>query len=136
MHARVRGTPFASNGMSRGSLAQRRDGQRHSVQAKIKVARKLPRDTSASRSRLVARDEPHVDLARADAADAQHLARLEHAQQLALQDGGNSPISSRKDRAAGRFRAGPAWLARAGERAAFVPEQLALRQRRRPAPRS
>ena len=77
------------------------------------------------------RDEPDVDPARADAAEARHLARLDHAQKLGL----GRPAAARPPRPGTRvpprrrLQQARLGLHRAGERAPLVPEQLALQQR-------
>ena len=77
-------------------------------------------------------DDPHVDLARLRRPDALELAFLQHAQQLGLHVGGQVADLVEEQRAAvGQLEAALARRHRAGERAALVPEQLALDQRRR-----
>ena len=78
------------------------------------------------------RDDAHVDRAQRVAADAPHLAALEHAQQLGLQRGRRVADLVEQQRAAVRLLEEPrSRLHRAGEGAALVAEELGLEQPRR-----
>src|SRR5690606_36828610 len=75
------------------------------------------------------RDDPHVDLAHVAAADAEHLAFLQHAQELGLELGTDLADLVEEERAAvGALEAAGAARHRTGERAALVTEELAIEQ--------
>src|SRR5262245_54390515 len=76
------------------------------------------------------RDPADVDLERATATDALETARLQDAQQLGLQLGLELADLVEEERAAvGELEPAALALARAGERALLVAEELALEQR-------
>ena len=77
-------------------------------------------------------DHPDVDRDHACAADALHLARFEHAQELGLKAEGELADLVEKERATIRyFEAALLTVGGAGERAAFVPKQDAFDEVRR-----
>src|SRR5687767_10511268 len=76
------------------------------------------------------REHPHVHLPRALIADAPDLALLQHAQELRLETDRQLADLVEQERAAARLLEEPRLVgARAGERAAHVPEQLRLEER-------
>ena len=114
------------------ALAQRRDHERDAVEPEVagpggtRRARPRLRDRGWSRRRSARRSARGLS-----AADAQHLALLEHAQQLGLHRRSAARRSRRGTpcrRAAVSSRPGLVCVG-AGERAALVAEQLALEQR-------
>ena len=76
-----------SRGESRdpmAALAQRRDRQRDAVEPEVQIVAEPLRRDLGGQIAIGRRDEPHVDLDRTDRADAQHLARLDRAEELRL----------------------------------------------------
>ena len=81
--------------MSSDALAQRRDRERDAVEAEVQILAEALAGDLGLEIAVGGRDEADVDRPRGAPADAHDLAALEHAQQLRLQRGGISPISSR-----------------------------------------
>ena len=82
-----------------GRAAAGRDGE--DVEAEVEVLAELPASRRSSRSRFVARDDPHVDVgSRSSPPTRRNLPLLEHAQELALQVDGHLPDLVEEERAA------------------------------------
>ena len=110
-------------------LAQRRHLDRNHAQPKVQVLAEFPRGDQGLEVLVGRRDHARLELERLDAADPVELALLQHAQQLGLQLDRQVADFVEEDRAGvGHLEFAGAPLGRAGERAALVPEQLALEQ--------
>jgi hypothetical protein len=86
---------WASSGTSSEALAQRRDRQRHDVEAIVEVPAEGPRARGRGDVEVRGGDEGHVDRHVVRAAEAPDGALLQDAQELRLHTGSSSPISSR-----------------------------------------
>ena len=73
--------------MSLAPLAQRRDAQRHHLEAVVEVLAEAPLGDLLLEVAVGGRDQAEVDLDQLAAADAHDLPLLEHAQELDLQLG-------------------------------------------------
>src|SRR5258707_721627 len=114
---------------SSSSLAQRRQGHRHHVQSVVEI---LPEASGLHFRREIAVGGGHqanVHLERLGSADPFEFALLQDAQQFDLQGGRNLPDLVEEQRASvGELEATLLAADRAGERASFVSEQLALQK--------
>ena len=110
-------------------LAQRRDHHRHDIEAIVQVLAETAGTDLVLELLVRRRQHAHVHRARLGAADARHLAVLQHAQHLGLRGERHVADFIEEERAAVRLLelAGPV-LHRARERALHVAEQLALDQ--------
>src|SRR6185312_10976150 len=112
-----------------GALAQRRDHERDAVEPIVEIlteraARHLGVEVAVGRG-----DEAHVDRQRRQAADAQHLALLDDAQELDLDRQRQlADLVEEHGPAVGGLEQAALGLERAGEGAALVAEELALEQ--------
>ena len=112
-----------------GALAQRRHDDGIGVQAVVQVGAEAALLRGLLQVDVGRDDEPDVDLAGGDVADALELALLQHAQQLRLGAGGQLGDLVEEQRAAvGPLEAARPGTAGAGERTAFDAEQLRLDQ--------
>ena len=82
------------------ALAQRRDPERNHAQPEVQVRAEFAGRDFAPQLAIGRRHDAHVDLARLRRADSQHLAVLEHAQQLGLEVGTRLADLVEKQRAA------------------------------------
>src|SRR5580704_9896408 len=107
------------------AFAQRRDLERDYAQAEIQVSAEFAGRNFAPQLAIGRRHDAHVDLARLRRADSQHLAVLEHAQQLGLEVGTRLADLVEKQRAArGAFETSEALANCAGERSFLMAEEL------------
>ena len=114
----------------RAAVAQRRDAERDALEPVEEIGPKRPAFTSSSSGAERRADEPRVDADLRRAADAHELAVLEEAQQLRLHGERHLADLVEEERpAAGRLDLAARALARAGERALLVAEELALEER-------
>ena len=111
-------------------LAQRRQQDRHDVQAVEQVFAELPVVGELLQAALRSGDDPHVDRDRLRPADAFDRPVLQHAQQLHLHRPRHVVDVVEEDGAAvGQLEAAGVIPQRAGEGAALVAEELRLDQR-------
>ena len=111
------------------ALAQRRQPDRHDVEAVEQVLAEQPLRDQLAQVAVGRGDDPEVRLDRRAAADRHELARLQHAQQAGLGLERHVADLVEEQRAAlGLLEAADLARVRAGERAALVAEQLALDQ--------
>src|SRR5271155_4284582 len=109
------------------ALAQRRDLERDYAQAEIQVSAEFAGRYFAPQLAIGRRHDAHVDLPRLRRAYPQHLAVLEHAQQLSLEVRARLADLVEKQRAArGALEASEALANCAGEGSFLMAEQLAL----------
>ena len=112
-----------------GALAQRRHVHDEGGQAIVEILAEVAGEHLGLEVAVGGRDHAQVELAHAAAADALRLVLLQDAQQLDLQVRGEIGDLVEEDRAAvGEFELPGACPDGVGEGAAFVAEQLALRQ--------
>src|SRR5207249_2968028 len=113
-------------------IAQRRDHDRHAVQAEQQIAPKSSRARLRFEIAVGRRYEADVDRARPDGADALHLFRLEHTEELRLKADRELADLVEEDRPTVRGFDEPGLrVVSTGERPLLVPEHLALEQRLR-----
>ena len=111
------------------ALAQRRHLDRNNPQAEIQVLAEFACRDQRLEVLVGRRYHPRLDLERLDAADPGELALLQHAQQLGLQlDRQVADFVEEDGAGVGHLEFAGAPLGRSGERAALMPEQLALEQ--------
>jgi len=111
-------------------LPERRERDREHAQAIVEVAAKLPRLDHAPEVAVGGGDDAEVDPPHAGGAERPHLPVLHDAQELRLERGREVLDLVEEERAAvGELQHAGALLYRAGERAARVPEELALGER-------
>ena len=110
-------------------VTQRRDADRHRVQAEQQVLAEAARPHLGVRIRVRGGDQPRVHAPGARRSDALHLAGLEHPQQLGLLRGREIGYFVEKQRATvGELEAPGAIGLGVGERPLHVAEQLTLEQ--------
>src|SRR5437016_8552570 len=111
-------------------LAQRRELERHHLQAIVEVLAEAPLLDGSRQLAVGRRDDAHVDGPPHRAAHRPYLVLLEDAQELRLERRRDVADLVQENRAAVGLREVPGCVAdRAGESAAHVPEELALEQR-------
>ena len=127
-----RSAPAAARRGRRASCSQRRRADQVGAETVVEVLAETPRRHLRGQVAVGGGDDLALEAPVARVAEALERARLQHAEQLHLDRGSSSPISSRNTvpRRADLQPPG-AVLQRAGERAAAVAEQLRLDQRRR-----
>ncbi len=118
-------------------LPQRRKVNRENIKAIVKIGPELPFLYHAPQVLVGRRDEPHVDLKRAGAAQALDLFFLKRAQKFWLQFEWKIPNFIKKQcPTVRRLKASHGLSHGAGEGAAFMAEQFALQQSARESPHS
>ena len=125
----TRGEMLGEHGDVLGTLAQRRDLDRHHAQPVEQVLAEAAVAHVLVEVAVRRRDDAHVDLLGALAADRRDLVALQHAQQLGLQVERHVADLVEEERAARRLaEASRARIDGAGEGALLVAEEFALEQ--------
>src|SRR5207245_1952141 len=111
------------------AIAERREAQRPAFEARVEILPKRLRRDLPAHVAMRGGDDAHVDLARLRSPDRANLSRGERAKELRLERDRELADFIEKERASMRGdEEAVALVARAGERARRVAEELALRE--------